>query len=117
MSKRSMICIVCPVGCHLEVDEQTLEVTGNRCPRGDAYGKKELTDPRRMLTSTVKVNSQLQRRLPIKTTDDIPKGLLFKAMEEINKITVQVPVNTGDILLENILDTGVDIVSTMTLEK
>ena len=117
MSKRSMICIVCPVGCHLEVDETTLEVTGNRCPRGDAYGKKELTDPRRMLTSTVKVNSLLQRRISVKTTDDIPKGYLFKAIEEINKINVTVPVKSGDILLKNILNTGVDIVSTMSLEK
>lgn len=117
MSKRRMICIVCPVGCHIEVDETTLDVTGNRCARGDVYGKKELTDPRRMLTTTVKVNSQLQRRISVKTTDDIPKGLLFKAMEEINKIEVKVPVSTGDVLLKNLLNTGVDIVSTMSLEK
>lgn len=116
MSVKRMICIVCPVGCHIDVDEQSLEVTGNRCPRGSVYGKKELTDPRRMLTTTVIINSHLQRRLPVKTTDDIPKGLLFKAMSEINKITVKVPVKSGDILLKNLLDTGVDIVSTMSLE-
>jgi CxxC motif-containing protein len=117
MSVRKMICIVCPVGCHIEVDETTLEVTGNRCPRGDAYGKKELTDPRRMLTSTVKVNSVMQRRLPVKTSDDIPKGLLFKTIAELNKLDVKVPVQNGDILIENVLNTGVNIVASMTLEK
>lgn len=82
-----------------------------------AHGKKELTDPRRMLTTSVVINSHFQRRLPVKTTDDIPKGLLFEAMEEINKIKVKVPVNSWDVLLKNLLNTGVDIVSTMSLEK
>ena len=63
MATREMICIVCPVGCHLTVDEETLEVTGNRCPRGAKYGKKELTNPTRMLTSTVKTNASIQRRI------------------------------------------------------
>jgi CxxC motif-containing protein len=70
-----------------------------------------------MLTSTVKVNSTLQRRLSVKTTDDIPKGLIFKAMEKINQIEAKVPVKTGDVLLKNILDTGVDIVSTMSIDQ
>lgn len=117
MSTRKMICIVCPVGCHLEVNEKTLEVTGNRCPRGDVYGKKEITDPRRMLTSTVKINGQNQRRISVKTTEDIPKGLLFKAMQEIDKLEAKVPVKTGDVLIKNLLNTGVDIVATMSLEK
>lgn len=113
--KKEMICIVCPVGCHLEVDEKTLEVTGNKCPRGDAYGKKEMTNPTRMLTSTVRTNALLQRRVSIKTSDEIPKDKLFDIMAELDQIEAKVPVNSGDILLKNVLNTGVDIVATTTL--
>lgn len=117
MAKREMICIVCPVGCHLTVDEETLEVTGNRCPRGAKYGKKELTNPTRMLTSTVKTNATLQRRVSVKTSDEIPKGKIFEIIDELNAIEAQVPVKSGDILLKNVLDTGVDIVATTSLDK
>ena len=117
MAKREMICIVCPVGCHLSVDEETLEVTGNRCPRGAKYGKKELTNPTRMLTSTVKTNATLQRRVSIKTSDEIPKGKIFEIMDELNTINAQVPVKSGDILLKNVCDTGVDIVATTSLDR
>lgn len=115
MATREMICIVCPVGCHLEVDEASLEVTGNRCPRGALYGKKELTNPTRMLTSTVKTNASLQHRVSIKTSDEIPKGKIFEIMEALNQIEAKVPVRIGDILYTNILDTGVDIIATTTL--
>lgn len=115
MSTRDMICIVCPVGCHLTVNEETLEVTGNRCPRGAVYGKKELTNPTRMLTSTVKTNASLQRRVSVKTSDEIPKDKIFEIMNALNTIEAKVPVKIGDVLLENILNTGVDIIATTTL--
>jgi len=116
MATREMICIVCPVGCHLSVDEATLEVTGNRCPRGEKYGKKELTNPTRMLTSTVKTNAKIQRRISIKTSDEIPKGKIFAIMDVLNDIEAKVPVKAGDVLLKNVLDTGVDIIATTSLE-
>jgi len=115
MATREMICIVCPVGCHLEVNEETLEVTGNRCPRGAVYGKKELTNPTRMLTSTVKTNARLQNRVSVKTSDEIPKGKIFEIMEALNQIEAKVPVKIGDVLHHNILDTGIDIIATTTL--
>lgn len=115
MAIREMICIVCPVGCHLEADEATLEVTGNRCPRGAMYGKKELTNPKRMLTSTVKTNASLQRRISVKTSDEIPKDKIFEIMDALSQIQAKVPVRSGDVLLKNILETGVDIIATTTL--
>lgn len=116
MATREMICIVCPVGCHLTVNEETLEVTGNKCPRGAKYGRKELTNPTRMLTSTVKTNASIQRRISVKTSDEIPKGKIFDIMDALNQIEAKVPVKAGDVLLENVLDTGVDIVATTSLE-
>ena len=111
-----LICITCPRGCHLKVDEN-LNVTGNMCPRGAAYAKAELTHPVRMVTSTVAVDSLTQARLPVKTKEPIPKELIFKIMEEIEKVSVKAPIKIGDVIIRNVLGTGVDIVATKNIER
>lgn len=111
-----LICITCPRGCHLKVDEN-LNVTGNMCPRGAIYAKNELTHPVRMVTSTVAVDSQCESRLPVKTKDPIPKELIFKVMEEINKIVVKAPIKIGDVIIKDVLGSGVDIVATKDIER
>lgn len=114
--KTELTCIVCPRGCHLVVDED-LKVTGNSCPRGEAYGKQEVTDPRRTVTSTVRVDSTEFAVLPVKTKGDISKGKIFEVMEEINKVHAHVPVHIGDVLVHDIANSGVDLVATRTLLK
>ena len=114
--KKEMICIVCPVGCHLSIDTETHEVKNNKCKRGERYAKKELLNPTRMLTSTVKIDSIQQRRLPVKTTDAIPKDKLFELMTMLENVDLKVPVTMGDVVLSNIFDTGVDVVATMSLK-
>lgn len=118
MMKRELICIVCPQGCHLTVTEEngSYTVTGNTCKRGEAYGVKEVTAPRRVITSTVKLAGGRLPRMPVKTNGDIPKELIFQCMEEINHITVTAPVKAGQVVLPNVLDTGVDVVATRTME-
>ena len=114
-------CIVCPIGCHLEAeiadDGQILSITGNTCKRGETYMRNELTDPRRTLTSTVKLSgSAHDTYLPVKTDGAISKGRLFEAMEVLSKITVQVPVKRGDVICENFLGEGVNLVAGKTVE-
>lgn len=110
---KNLICIVCPKGCHLQVDEEHgYAVTGNSCPRGAEYGKTELLHPTRVLTSTVRVAGGLHRRLPVKTTAPIPKELLFEAMDALNGVTLTAPVTVGQVVIANLLDTGVDVVAT-----
>ncbi len=70
---KELICITCPKGCHLKVDEETFAVTGNSCPRGAVYGANELRNPVRVVTSTVVVDGPA-RRLPVKTDRPIPKS-------------------------------------------
>lgn len=112
MSLRKMICITCPRGCHLTVDEETLAVQGNRCPKGEEYARNEVTDPRRVLTSTVRlVGSDGGCRLPVKTAAQIPKKLLMQAMREINTVTVTAPVKTGDLVIRDLLGTGIDLIA------
>lgn len=113
---KDMICIVCPMGCRIKVDEENgYKVTGNMCPKGVIYGKKELTFPTRTITSTVKIKNGIHKRLPIKTSTEIPKDMIFKIMKEINKIEVESPVKVGDILLENVLNTGANIIATRNM--
>ena len=113
---KELICITCPRGCHLTVDDN-LNVSGNFCPRGEAYAKAELTHPVRTLTSTVVIKSELENRVPVKTNSPLPKELIAKAMEEINKVRLVAPVHIGDVVIKNIFDTGVDIVVTKNISK
>ncbi len=116
MEKRSMICTVCPVGCHVEIDED-MNVTGNRCPRGETYAKKEVLNPERNFASTVAINSETTRRVSVKTESPVPKGKILDCMDAINKVTIDAPVHVGDVVIENVCDTGVNIVATRSVES
>ncbi|SHK09864.1 CxxC motif-containing protein [Clostridium cavendishii DSM 21758] len=109
--EKELICICCPMGCHLKVNLDEKKVTGNTCPRGAAYGINELTNPVRVVTSTVKINGAIHRVLPVKTKEPIKKELIFKCMEALRDVEVNSPVKVGDVIIENILGTGVDIVA------
>lgn len=108
-----LICIVCPVGCHMEVDvENGYKVTGNACPRGEVYGKEELIAPKRVVTSTVIIEGGIHKRVPIKTSIAIPKEKVFECMELLKDIQLKSPVKVGDVVLKNIFGTEADIVVT-----
>jgi CxxC motif-containing protein len=113
---KEMICINCPRGCHLSVDTEKLTVTGNTCPRGEAYGKAEVTNPVRTVTSTVKIEGARTRRLSVKTDKPISKKLIFACMDEINKVEAKAPVNIGDVIIKNVCGTDVNIVATKKME-
>lgn len=108
---KEFICIVCPRGCHIKVDEQNV-ISGNSCKRGETYVINELTNPKRVLTSTVKTVFKDLPRVSVKTVEAIPKGLIYQAMNIINKVVIDKEMNIGEIVVENILGTGVDVVLT-----
>lgn len=114
------VCIVCPRGCRLTIkkDESNprgYTVEGNTCKRGEDYGIKEVTNPTRVLTSTVVLKNSSLKRLPVVTKGDIPKGKMFEAMKIINKAVAYAPINEGDIIIENLLDTGVDLIAARSI--
>ncbi len=114
----NLICITCPRGCHLQVDENNnYEVTGNACPRGKTYGYNEVTNPQRVVTSTVMTNSKLEPRCPVKTNGTIPKGKMFDAMELLDGIVMNTPIEVGEVVVSNLFDTGVDFVTCKNIEK
>ena len=114
---KKFICIQCPRGCHLEVDTETLEVKGNSCPRGEAYGKAEVSHPLRTITSTVKIVGGDIPRCSVRTNKPIPKEKMFDVMKELNKVELMAPVNVGDVVIGNVLGLGADIIVTKKIDK
>lgn len=120
MEQRNLICINCPLGCALTVTLENglvTQVTGNTCPRGDAYGRKELTNPTRIVTSTVTVKGGHLPVVSVKTDSDIPKGKISAVMQSIRSAAVTAPVRIGDVLIRDAAGTGVNIVATKNIDK
>ncbi|MGI6714415.1 MAG: DUF1667 domain-containing protein [Bacilli bacterium] len=116
MAKDKLICIMCPRGCTLFVD-QAMKVTGNQCRRGVTYAEQEINNPQRLVTTTVMINSQDYRRLSVATKTAIAKHLIFPLMEVLKEVKVEVPVHVGDVIIPKVLGTDVDIIATKTILK
>ncbi len=113
---KEIICIVCPKGCHLKVDEKKdYEVTGFGCPRGKEYGRTELIAPTRTVTSTVRCSGALYPRCPVKTDRPVPKQSIPDIMEALNHADLAAPVTLGQVVLENVCGTGANIIATRSL--
>ncbi|MBN2781177.1 MAG: DUF1667 domain-containing protein [Candidatus Marinimicrobia bacterium] len=114
-----MICTVCPLGCRLtlEKDGEGYVVKGNQCKRGEAFAIEEFTRPTRMLTTTVRLTRSRHARLPVHSASPLPRDMLFRAMEAINACGVAAPVRTGQVVIGNILGTGVDICSSRDVDQ
>lgn len=116
----SLICIVCPKGCHIEaskLENGEWDITGNSCKRGYNYAISELTHPTRMITSTVKVNYNDGEehelvRCPVVTSSPIPKEKIFDVMNEINNASVDYPVMMHQVIIKNVFGLDVDIIAT-----
>ena len=117
--ERELICIRCPLGCQLKVTGEIglLRVSGNTCPRGAEYGVAEVSNPTRVVTSSVPVEGGELHRVPVKTKGDIPKNKIFACMDEILQCKATAPVAIGDVLIADCAGTGVDIVATRDIRK
>ena len=113
--KRKLVCVSCPVGCELEVEldgEGTIKVAGNRCPRGEAYAREEVTEPKRVLPTSVKVVGGALPLASVRTDRPIPKRLIPQAMEFIKALSIPAPVEVGQILVRDLLGTGANLIAT-----
>lgn len=117
--EKELTCIRCPIGCQLlvKVEGDDVKVSGNSCPRGKEYGIKEVTNPTRTVTSSVRVESGMLPLVSVKTKTDIPKDKIVSVMDAIHQVEVTAPVHTGDVLISNVAGTGVDVVATKSVEK
>lgn len=119
MPVKNLICIQCPVGCHLEVvvDGKTVtSIQGNLCPRGESYGEQEVSDPRRIVTTTAAVSGGQKKLVPVKTNGTVPKGITYDVVKKAAAIAIPAPVKMGDILIKGVCGTDVDLVATRSVE-
>ena len=117
METKEMTCIGCPLGCELKaiVDGDDIGVSGNNCPNGEKYAKNEISDPKRIVTSTVAVLNGSEKRVSCKT-GLVPKNKIFACMNIIKELSVKAPIKIGDVLVSNIADTGADLVATKNVD-
>ncbi len=115
MEKRELTCIGCPRGCAITVTmegNEVTEVTGNSCKIGDTYARKEVTNPTRIVTSSVRVKDGALAMVSCKTASDIPKGKIFDISNALEAVVVPAPVKIGDVVLADVCGTGVDVIAT-----
>jgi len=115
MTEKNIICIVCPVGCHITVrgEGQTVHsIEGNQCSRGVEYARNEFIQPVRILTTTVRVEGGRTPLLPVRSDRPVPLEKLMACMDVIKEVTVSTPVHRYQVIVPNILGTGANIVAT-----
>ncbi|SEP70921.1 CxxC motif-containing protein [Treponema bryantii] len=125
IEKIPLTCIICPMGCSMEVEVETdadgnkkvLSVKDNGCKRGEQYAAKELQNPTRTLTSTIKVNDGVLPVVPVKTAGEVPKNMLLQCMEVVRRASCKAPVKRGDILLYDLLGTGINVIACADVDK
>ena len=119
---RNLTCIVCPIGCSLDVEEgsstDNLSVTGNRCPRGAVYAREEIRAPKRIVTATCSVEREVKgaaKRVPVKTVSPCPREKIPALLHDIYKTRVTLPVKAGDIVIAGWKGGKIDVVATRTV--
>ncbi len=123
---KTVTCIVCPIGCTLTVTEQeqgSLQITGNRCPRGANYAREEIQSPRRTVTATCALHypdssNELPeiQRLPVKTSVPCPKDKISALLQDIYAMTVTPPIQRGTVLLHDWQNTGIDVIAVRSIQ-
>ena len=110
---QELICITCPKGCVTKVwkEKGDIKIEGKICKKGTEYIRQEYIEPKRILTSTVVVERSEMKRLPVRTRAAIPRKKLFPAMNQLSEIRVKPPVKIGDVIISNLLNTGVDVIA------
>ncbi|HDL86095.1 MAG TPA: DUF1667 domain-containing protein [Candidatus Acetothermia bacterium] len=113
--EKKLICVSCPIGCELTARIENgvvTSVTGNRCPHGEAYARQEAIDPMRVLPTSVRVIGGELPLVSVKTDQPVPKRLIWQIMDHIRTLSIEAPVKIGQVLAENIMETGANLVAT-----
>ncbi len=116
-STQLITCINCPMGCRMEVtleNEEVVSVKGNTCKRGEVYAHQECTQPLRMVTAVAPVkNSAIP--VSLKTRTPIPKAKIEDCMRAIDALELSAPIQAGQVLIADVVGTGVDVIATKSV--
>ena len=117
---KKMTCILCPNGCKLKVQvsgNEIVSLTGGKCPKGMLFAEQEIKDPQRNIATSILVTEGDLPLVSVRLTDSISKEKILDVVAEIKNISVQAPVSTGQVLIENVLNLDVDVISTKNIKK
>ena len=119
MKMRELVCIVCPKGCTMKIEEKDgeISVTGNSCKRGASFAVSEITEPKRTVCTTVRTVFKDAPVIPVRVSAEIPKDRIFDVMREINAVTLSSPVGRNDVIIKNVLGLGADVIATSGILK
>ena len=118
--EKHLTCICCPLGCRITVlldGNEIANISGNRCKRGEEYARREITAPVRTVTTTVRVTGGASPVVSVKTKTDIPKDRIFDCIACLKNISVEAPVNIGDVIVKDVAGTGIDIIATKEIPR
>ena len=123
MSEKKITCVTCPLGCKLKINienNKIVSISGSQCKKGIKFAEGEIKDPRRILTTTIKLKAQGRKeapfnRLPVRSVAPAPKDKILEIIKEVRKIKVSPPIKMGDIIAKNIIGSGVDIIASMSV--
>ena len=114
----NITCILCPIGCEIRINKKNLLIIdGAKCKKGIEYSKNEVLNPKRILTTSILVRNGNIPLVSVKTSKPIPKDKIFEILKIIKKTTVNAPIDIGQIIIKNILDTKSDIIATKSINK
>lgn len=114
----NMICLNCPRGCKMAVTmkDDAIDVIGHSCLKGIDFAEREWFHPVRILTTTVRTDDDKMRRIPVRTTSEIPKDKLMEAMVALDAVVVTLPIAIGTVIVKNLLNLGTNVIATFTME-
>jgi len=120
VEKTNMICINCPVGCEMTVTHdgpEVIEIEGNTCRQGIDYVKQELSNPTRTVLTTVRVRNGRHPLVPVRSKSPVPKKTIFPILEKLRDVELEAPVEIHTVVIEDAMDTGVNIVTSRGMPK
>lgn len=118
--KKHFVCVVCPVGCEIDVvhdGSEIISMEGNKCEKSGEFVTQELIEPMRILTTTVRIQGSRWPVIPVRTDKAVPKRLFPRIMRQLRRIRLQAPVNMLDVIVRDVLRTGANIVATRNMPR
>ncbi|OGO05844.1 MAG: hypothetical protein A2Y73_07265 [Chloroflexi bacterium RBG_13_56_8] len=118
--QRHFICITCPVGCAIDAlveGDELLEIKGHACNRGIAFIREELSAPKRMLTTTVRVEKGELPLVPVRSAEALPKEALLKVASLLRRVVLEAPISEHQLVMGDVLHTGVDIITSRAVSR
>lgn len=118
--EKEITCVVCPIGCKIIVTNEEMNrgvIKGNKCKKGIEYTRNEVLNPRRMLTSSIRVYGGEWPLVSVKSSKPVPKDKIFTILTALHKMVIQAPVYSQQCLMKNVLNIGIDIIATKTVRS